>query len=290
MRRDQGMPAPLTSHQRNLFMTKRRGGSSQKAAAAAAGISVRSAEGDLGPPDLPKGTTIIHNVSVLKSSAVSSNSSDIYAAMEEQLSTHSARSMSVRELEQSLGTFIEQLGRLSEQQVKHFIRRAAPLLFVEMEKAARGEATSHQLQTSSRLFVYYMDNPEYEAVIQRYDSKLRFPILDYSQSTFVGMGQGAGGPLASFRKVRLKNDDVFAFEKIYELGSRPYQRMRWFYRHIFHQFPNNYSVAAPSILAKTQGRYFSALYFQFMPELIRYPDLVCRPRDLRAKSLELLQD
>ncbi|WP_231596554.1 IS21 family transposase [Synechococcus sp. CBW1108] len=43
MRRDQGMPAPLTSHQRNLFMTKRRGGSSQEAAAAAAGISVRSA-------------------------------------------------------------------------------------------------------------------------------------------------------------------------------------------------------------------------------------------------------
>ena len=43
MRRDQVMPAPLTSHQRNLFMTKRRGGSSQEAAAAAAGISVRSA-------------------------------------------------------------------------------------------------------------------------------------------------------------------------------------------------------------------------------------------------------
>ena len=43
MRRAQGMPAPLTSHQRNLFMTKRRGGSSQEAAAAAAGISVRSA-------------------------------------------------------------------------------------------------------------------------------------------------------------------------------------------------------------------------------------------------------
>ena len=43
MRRDQGMPAPLTSHQRNLYMTKRRGGSSQEAAAAAAGISVRSA-------------------------------------------------------------------------------------------------------------------------------------------------------------------------------------------------------------------------------------------------------
>jgi len=37
------MPAPLTSHQRNLFMAKRRGGSSQEAAAAAAGISVRSA-------------------------------------------------------------------------------------------------------------------------------------------------------------------------------------------------------------------------------------------------------
>ena len=43
MRRAQGMPAPLTSHQRNLFMAKRRGGSSQEAAAAAAGISVRSA-------------------------------------------------------------------------------------------------------------------------------------------------------------------------------------------------------------------------------------------------------
>jgi hypothetical protein len=37
------MPAPLTSHQRNLFMAKRRAGSSQEAAAAAAGISVRSA-------------------------------------------------------------------------------------------------------------------------------------------------------------------------------------------------------------------------------------------------------
>ena len=37
------MPAPLTSHQRNLFMAKRRGSSSQEAAAAAAGISVRSA-------------------------------------------------------------------------------------------------------------------------------------------------------------------------------------------------------------------------------------------------------
>ena len=37
------MPAPLTSHQRNLFMAKRRGGSSHEAAAAAAGISVRSA-------------------------------------------------------------------------------------------------------------------------------------------------------------------------------------------------------------------------------------------------------
>lgn len=43
MRRAQGMPAPLTSHQRNLFMAKRRAGSSQEAAAAAAGISVRSA-------------------------------------------------------------------------------------------------------------------------------------------------------------------------------------------------------------------------------------------------------
>jgi hypothetical protein len=39
----QGMPAPLMSHQRNLFMRKRRGDSSQEAAAAAAGISVRSA-------------------------------------------------------------------------------------------------------------------------------------------------------------------------------------------------------------------------------------------------------
>ena len=43
MRKAPGMPAPLTSHQRNLFMAKRRGGSSQEAAAAAAGISVRSA-------------------------------------------------------------------------------------------------------------------------------------------------------------------------------------------------------------------------------------------------------
>lgn len=43
MRRAQGMPAPLTSHQRSLYMAKRRGGSSQEAAAAAAGISVRSA-------------------------------------------------------------------------------------------------------------------------------------------------------------------------------------------------------------------------------------------------------
>ena len=39
MRRDQGMPAPLTSHQRNLFMAKRRGGSSQEAAAEAAGLA-----------------------------------------------------------------------------------------------------------------------------------------------------------------------------------------------------------------------------------------------------------
>jgi hypothetical protein len=37
------MPAPLTSHQRNLYMAKRRAGGSQEAAAAAAGISVRSA-------------------------------------------------------------------------------------------------------------------------------------------------------------------------------------------------------------------------------------------------------
>jgi len=43
MRKAQGMPAPLTSHQRRLYMAKRRGGSSQEAAAAAAGISVRSA-------------------------------------------------------------------------------------------------------------------------------------------------------------------------------------------------------------------------------------------------------
>ncbi len=43
MRKAPGMPAPLTSHQRNLFMAKRRGGSSQEAPAAAAGISVRSA-------------------------------------------------------------------------------------------------------------------------------------------------------------------------------------------------------------------------------------------------------
>jgi len=43
MRKAPGMPAPLTSHQRNLFMAQRRGGSSQEAAAAAAGISVRSA-------------------------------------------------------------------------------------------------------------------------------------------------------------------------------------------------------------------------------------------------------
>ena len=43
MRKAPGMSAPLTSHQRNLFMAKRRGGSSQEAAAAAAGISVRSA-------------------------------------------------------------------------------------------------------------------------------------------------------------------------------------------------------------------------------------------------------
>jgi hypothetical protein len=38
-----GMPAPLTSQQRTLYMTKRRAGSAQEAAAAAAGISVRSA-------------------------------------------------------------------------------------------------------------------------------------------------------------------------------------------------------------------------------------------------------
>ena len=43
MRRAQGMPAPLTSHQRSLYMAKRRAGSSQELAAAAAGISVRSA-------------------------------------------------------------------------------------------------------------------------------------------------------------------------------------------------------------------------------------------------------
>jgi hypothetical protein len=43
MRKAPGMPASLTSHQRKLFMAKRRGGSSQKAAAAAARISVRSA-------------------------------------------------------------------------------------------------------------------------------------------------------------------------------------------------------------------------------------------------------
>ncbi len=43
MRKAPGLPAPLTSHQRNLFMARRRGGSSQEAAAAAAGISVRSA-------------------------------------------------------------------------------------------------------------------------------------------------------------------------------------------------------------------------------------------------------
>ena len=43
MRKALGMPAPLTSHQRNLYMAKRRAGSRQEAAAAAAGISVRSA-------------------------------------------------------------------------------------------------------------------------------------------------------------------------------------------------------------------------------------------------------
>lgn len=43
MRRAPGMPAPLTNHQRNLFMAKRRAGRSQEGAAAAAGISVRSA-------------------------------------------------------------------------------------------------------------------------------------------------------------------------------------------------------------------------------------------------------
>lgn len=43
MRRAQGMPAPLTSHQRSLYMAKRRAGNSQEAGAAAAGISVRSA-------------------------------------------------------------------------------------------------------------------------------------------------------------------------------------------------------------------------------------------------------
>lgn len=43
MRRAMGMPTPLTSQQRTLYMTKRRTGSAQEAAAAAAGISVRSA-------------------------------------------------------------------------------------------------------------------------------------------------------------------------------------------------------------------------------------------------------
>jgi hypothetical protein len=43
MRRVMGMPAPLTSQQRTLYMTKRRAGSAQEVAAAAAGISVRSA-------------------------------------------------------------------------------------------------------------------------------------------------------------------------------------------------------------------------------------------------------
>jgi hypothetical protein len=43
MRKALGMPVPLTSYQRNLYMAKRRGGRSQEAAAAAAGVSVRSA-------------------------------------------------------------------------------------------------------------------------------------------------------------------------------------------------------------------------------------------------------
>jgi hypothetical protein len=43
MRKALGMPAPLTSHQRNLYMAKRRAGSRLEAAPAAAGISVRSA-------------------------------------------------------------------------------------------------------------------------------------------------------------------------------------------------------------------------------------------------------
>ena len=42
MRRDQVMPASLTSHQRNLFMMTLRGVINEMPAAAAAGISVRS--------------------------------------------------------------------------------------------------------------------------------------------------------------------------------------------------------------------------------------------------------
>ena len=56
------MPAPLTSHQRNLFMAKRRSGRSQEASAAAAGFSVRSArrieKGEIQPKaGQPRGRT-----------------------------------------------------------------------------------------------------------------------------------------------------------------------------------------------------------------------------------------
>jgi len=62
MRRALGMPAPLTSHQRNLFMAKRRSGRSQEASAAAAGFSVRSArrieKGEIQPKaGQPRGRT-----------------------------------------------------------------------------------------------------------------------------------------------------------------------------------------------------------------------------------------
>lgn len=184
--------------------------------------------------------------------------------------------MNLLQLWASLDSHLNQLGRLHETQVKYYLRSHSPTTLKALQKAENGEATEDDLRIASRFFSYYIDHQKYEDLLRLYDSSLSFDAVDHAHSTFVGRGAG-GTSLACYRKVRLKENGISAFEKLYRLGTPHFQRNRWFHRKVFHRIQEDTRPAIPKLISVRKGKIFAACYFEYIDGLRSFLDI--EPRE-----------